>query len=550
MEHAVDSLLPAIIILIAGVMGAAVMKTLKLTPILGFFIAGVIIGPSALGLVHESELLSLLAEIGVVLLLFDIGLHLSFRQMWRLRHDLFVLGPLQVLAAAAGIGSVAYHLGLSWQASVIIGAGLSLSSTAIVMQLLHEKKQASNPLGQTATSILVFQDILIVFLLILVPALSSESNTPVAQAMGMAVVKAIGALIAVYLTGKFLLKPLLSQVISFAQEELFTASILLIVIATASFTGYAGLSLPLGAFLAGLIISETTFCYMVKAEIAPFRTLLLGLFFISVGMTLDASFLLTNWLLILGLVLGIMCIKTLSLIPMAMTQSRSFINATQLGLWLSQAGEFGFVLFALAANQALFDNHTYQMLMVAIGVSFLLTPVMVGISERIGCKVNCRQPDLYDAEDKVIILGFGAEGKNVARLLHGAGIEYLGIDSDAGRVQTAKAQGFNVALGDPAKPSLYSSIHAGDASAAVFALDHDGNLSTYIKRLKKQFPDLPVFVNVLEEKTRDKAKNAGAKTALYDTRQNGLKISRSLLQYLGREKEQIQRLVDNLLLEA
>ena len=215
MEHAVHSLIPVIIILLAAIIGVVVMKALRLTPILGFFVAGVVIGPSALGWVQESDLMTLLAEIGVVLLLFDIGLHLSFRQMWRLRHDLFVMGPLQVATAGVTIGVVSYFFGLTWEVSIIVGSGLALSSTAIVMQLLAEKKQSSNPLGQTATSILVFQDILIVFLLILVPALGGQGEVSLPAAMGMAILKAAGALIIVYFLGKYLLQPLLSKIINF-----------------------------------------------------------------------------------------------------------------------------------------------------------------------------------------------------------------------------------------------------------------------------------------------------------------------------------------------
>jgi monovalent cation:H+ antiporter-2, CPA2 family len=547
MEHAVHSLIPVMIVLLAGIVGAATAKALRLTPILGFFIAGVVIGPSALGLVHQNELMTLLAEIGVVLLLFDIGLHLSFRQMWRLRRDLFVMGPLQVLAAGVVIGGGAYYLGLSWQAAIIVGAGLALSSTAIVMQLLHEKKQSNNPLGQTATSILVFQDILIVFLLVLVPALGGQSDVSLPQAMGMAIVKAVGALIAVYGVGKYILQPLLARIIGFAQEDLFTASILLIIIATASFTGYAGLSLPLGAFLAGLIISETTFCYMVKAEIAPFRTLLLGLFFITVGMTLNAEFLVNNWLPILGIVAAIMMVKVATLLPVAMLQKRSATTSVQLGLWLSQAGEFGFVLFALAFAQGLLTENIYQMLMVSIGVSFVLTPLMITLSDKIGARSDCSQPDVYDAQGKVIILGFGAEGKNVARLLHSAGIDYLGIDPDVMRISTAKSQGFNAALGDPAKPSLYTSIHTTSAKAAIFALDNDGNLPTHIKRLKQRFPDTEVFANLLQDKSKSSLKNLDVTHMVHDTHQNGIAISRAALLFLGKSPEETEKLINNLM---
>ena len=414
------------------------------------------------------------------------------------------------------------------------------------MQLLAERKQSGNPLGQTATSILVFQDILIVFLLILVPALGS-SDTNIAglfSTVGMALLKAIGALAVVYVVGRFLLQPLLAKVVHFAEEELFTAFILLIIIATASFTGYAGLSLPLGAFLAGLIISETHFCYMVKAEIHPFRTLLLGLFFISVGTTLDLSFLLNNGLTVLAVVIALMGLKVVTLIPVALLQKRTLLTSTQLGLWLSQAGEFGFVLFGLAYSSQIFDQSTYQILMVAIGVSFVITPLMISASDKLGKQADCSQPDSYDSDGKVLILGFGPEGKNIARLLHAAGIEYLGIDDDLMRISTAKSQGFNVAMGTPEKSSLYTSIHAGDAKAVIFALDSDQHLAKYIERLNKRFPHLVVFANVVEEKYKTSLAQSNATAAVFDKHQNGLDMGQTVLQYFGKPKDQINTILN------
>jgi CPA2 family monovalent cation:H+ antiporter-2 len=543
MEHTTYSLIPVISILISGIAGAAIMKFLRITPILGYFIAGIIIGPSLLGLVEEGEVILLLAEIGVVLLLFDIGLHLSFPQMWRLRYDLFVMGPLQVGSAAVVIGFIANLFGFSWETSLIIGLGLSLSSTAIVMQLISEKKQSNNPLGQTSMAILVFQDLLMVFLLVLVPALGGESETSLQLSMSIALLKTIGVFIIVYVVGKYCLQPILVKIIKHAEEELFTAAILLVIIATATFTGYAGLSLPLGAFLAGLIIAETNFCYMVKAEIKPFRGLLLGLFFITVGITLNFTFLLDNIGKIIIFVVALMAFKIVTLALVALFRKRSILASVQLGLWLSQAGEFGFVLFGLAFKQNLLDNNTYQILMSVIGISFLLTPLMIFISDKLGRSKNSNQIQAYSARGKVIIFGFGAEGKNVARLLHGADIDYLGVDNDYMRVATAKSQGFDVTLGDPSKMNIYKSINVGEASAMVFALDNDASLSRYVKRVQSKYPDLKIFANVLEEKSLKLLANCGDLKSCFDKHQNGVGVSRFLLELLGKDPSEIEILI-------
>ena len=544
MEHSVHSLIPVILILVAGISGASLMKFLKITPILGYFIAGIVIGPSVLGVIKEDSFILLLAEIGVVLLLFDIGLHLSFPQMWRLRYDLFIIGPLQVGFATILIGLVTHFLGFSWEASLVIGLGLALSSTAIVMQLISEKKQTNNPLGQTSMAILVFQDLLMVFLLVLVPALGGTSELSLPFSMLVSLLKTMGVFIVVYVVGKYLLQPILAKIIKFAEEELFTASILLVIIATATFTGYAGLSLPLGAFLAGLIISETNFCYMVKAEIKPFRNLLLGLFFITVGMALNFNFLSENIGKVIILVAGLMFIKVITLTVVAFIRKRSILSSLQLGLWLSQAGEFGFVLFGLAFKQGILDQNMYQILMSVIGISFLLTPLMISISDRICNSKTSTKISTYNASGRVIIFGFGAEGKNVARLLHGAGIEYLGVDNHDMRVATAKSQGFDVTLGDPAKMNIYKSINVRDAAAIVFALDNDAHVASYIKQVRITYPKLEIFANVLEEKNLQLLSDSGVSKSCFDKHQDGLGIGKFVLELLGKKPKKIKQLIE------
>ncbi|NET71189.1 MAG: hypothetical protein F6K62_09760, partial [Sphaerospermopsis sp. SIO1G2] len=243
-------------------------------------------------------------------------------------------------------------------------------------------------------------------------------------------------------------------------------------------------------------------------------------------------------------------LKLITLIPVALLQKRSLITSTQLGLWLSQAGEFGFMLFSLAYTQSMLEGDIYQMLMVSIGVSFVLTPLMIALSDRIGQQASCEQVDDYDTKGKVLILGFGPEGKNVARLLHGAGIDYIGIDNDPMRVAMAKSQGFEVSLGNPGKSSLYRSIYAGEAKAAVFVLDHDKYLPIYISRMKQRFPHIAVFANILEEKSHEKVVLAEPAGIIYDKRQNGIGISKAVLEHLGQSKEQSMKLVEEIIFGA
>lgn len=543
------SLGTVILFLASGVIGTALCHYARLSPIIGYLLAGVAIGPFGYGLSRESATISLLAELGLVFLLFDIGLHFAFRRLWRLRQDFFLLGSLQVLVTGAILAAIAWGMGETPEASILIGA-LALSSTAIALQLLAERREATTPLGQTATSILIFQDITIVFLLILVPAMAGDSSLSLPAAIGLSIGKAALAMAVVYLFGKFLLKPLLKWVLSIGEEALFTATVLLIVFATGAMTGMSGLSIPLGAFLAGLIISETQYCQMVKAEIHPFRMLLLGLFFITVGMEMNLTLIAERWPWILSVTLGMVAIKALTLWGLSRMVGKSDCVAYRLGFLLAQGGEFLFVLFALGERAGLLSEVMTQQLAAVVGFSFLLSPAVVRAGEWLARR-PVEESEGVSAESvrgRILIIGYGQEGRTVARFLGYFGVDYLIVEPDHDRVATAVLQGFKAVTARPTAAVL-AGLETQHASAVVLTLDNDANLVSHIRLITSRFHGVPIFVDFKDPARREEIMAAGATEAFCERNQIGYAIARRAAVFAGVPDEKVRDLGSQLLRE-
>ncbi len=539
--HAAHELAPVIILLSAGLLGVLLMQILKLTSILGYFFAGVVIGPHVLGIVAESDLKTLLAEIGVVFLMFDIGLHLSVERLWEGRRQFVGYGLAQMVSAGLLFFSIALLAGQSVEAALIIGGGLALSSTAIVLQLLSEQEETTSPVGRSSTAILIFQDIAVVFLLILVTVLGDNSASLV-ESLGLALLKAVAVLTIVFLLGHFVLKPALSWINHFNSMELFTAAILLIVLGTATATGLAGLSLPLGAFLAGLIISETEFRYQVQAEIQPFRNLLLGLFFITVGLSLDLTVIAEYWLLVSAMVAVLFAVKVGSLWLVAHFSGGSPSFSIRLALLLGQGGEFALVLFGVAVEDKLLDGLSAQLLMATIGISFVLTPFLVQFSNRLACrlaKTECEQVTTKNVcRGRVLIAGFGVVGQTLARVLEAEGIQYTALDRDRDRIAKGMSEGFNVAFGDPVQPRILALAGAEKASAIVIAIDKVMCAKTIMNWLKQKHEHIPVFIHAHDPSALESLKQVNA-NIMIDIEESGYALSSAVLRHFAVPHPQI-----------
>ncbi len=549
METPVQLLTPAIILFSAGIAGVLLMQKLSLTPILGYFFAGVVIGEHALHWVNDSHVTELLADIGVVFLMFDIGLHLSVARLWAGRQQFLTFGTAQMLSASLLLFLVLWSLNFPVATAFVIASALSLSSTAIVLQLLHEREETMNPVGRIATVILIFQDLMVVILLILMSVLS-DPHSHFLVAMSTAIVKAVFALGLVFLLGHYILKPLLRWISHFHSLEIFTAAILLVVLSTATVTGSLGLSLPLGAFLAGLIIAETEFRYQVQAEIQPFRNLLLGLFFITVGMKLDMLFVLSHLFSIIAAVVVLFSIKIGSLLLVTRIFLKTNLGfSTRLAFLLGQGGEFAFVMFAQANANGLLTLEQEQLLMATVGISFVLTPFLVAMSDKIaryleatGRADPCQLESCVSCQGRVLIAGFGQAGSVVARALTAESIPYLALEQDKNQVAWARSEGYDIAFADPTHPRVLTSAGAERASAIVVALG--GKVSCerakhILHWLKQQHGHIPLFVHTNQADALTQLKELNV-NIMIDVERTGYEIAEAVLRHFGVAATQIE----------
>jgi len=543
MEH-IDYLQPILILLLSGILGLALVQRLKLSPILGYFLAGILIGPYGLGLVGESATIRTIAEVGVAFLLFNIGISLSFRTLWESRRELFGLGPFQITVTSLLMGAIAYWALRDLVAALVIGTGLSLSSTAITMQVLKGSNEQETPLGRAALAVLLAQDIFVIFLLILVPNLASATfNLP--TILGVAVLKILVALTAVAIVGRFLLRPLFEWITATKSDEIFTASALLFVLASAWGISQLGLSLPLGAFLAGLALSESDFCYLVKAEIQPFRGLLLGLFFITVGMSLNwpLAFQAAGTLFIL--IAGIISLKTIS--SWAAAQLMRFCNgfSIRLGLLLAQGSEFAFVLFSLAAAENLLSLKLSTLLQVAVSCTLALTPLLSWLGRTIGNWIeherieNEGEGQTARATEKVIISGFDNIGQEIAKALEAEGISYIAYDNDRQRIAQSRGKGFQVDYSDINRPKTASAASVGKAKAVIVLTDDTETVLYLLDALKQMNPNFPVYVATTNLVDFEKLSTIGAAEVFIKNNETASLIAADLMRKFSFKEEQI-----------
>lgn len=532
MQH--DLILPGLALLVAGILGAAIAGRLRLSPILGFFVAGALIGEHALDLVPESEVLELLAEIGVAFLLFDVGVHLSLHTLWESRRDLLGLAPAQILLTSGLFGGAALALGFDARTAFVAGTGIALSSTAVVVQGLNERGAAASPLGRSAVSVLIGQDLFVVFLLILVPAVAAPGGG-LGAALAVAAGKVALAIAAVTAIGRFLLRPLLDWVTSTRNDDVFTASALFVVLSIAWGTSRLGLSLPLGAFLAGMALAESRYSHLVRAELAPFRGLLLGLFFITVGMALDLHVFADEPVALAALVLALMAGKTAVVFAIARASGRSGGFSLRLAVTLAQGSEFGFLLFALAASQGLIAGPAAQQLAAAVTVSLALTPALTRLGERAAARLEPAPAEAAPTpvcQGRVAIIGFSEPAERLAEILAAAGVPYRGFGTRE-QVNRARARGFDVEYGDPSRPRALRMATVGEARAAAVLLEDPGVARQVIDGLRQVSPELPVYAAAPDAQTAAALEPLGLRQLLLRDDETPDRMGQALLRDLG-----------------
>ena len=551
------------VILFLVVAGFAVpLLQRRVSPVLGYLLIGGLIGPYGLGLMAEALPLAAflviddldgvraLAEIGVVFLLFAIGLELSLDRLWAMRRLVFGLGSAQILLTGVVIGGVAYAWGNSGPAALVLGACLALSSTAIVMQLLIEKSRLTTPVGRSAFSVLLMQDLAVVPILFIVGVLGTVSEGQgVLGGLALALGEAAITVVVIYAVGRLVLRPLFRATAQSGSREAFMAMILLIVLGTAAITGAVGLSMALGAFLAGLLIAETEYRHQVEVDIEPFKGLMLGLFFMSVGMGIDWRVLMETPLLIAASVIGLIAIKAVLNVSLFLLWKTPIHRAVEAGLLLAQAGEFAFIVVGLAMSLDLLPGSTGQFMLIVASLTMVLTPGLAELARKLADRIENRQnerhPDaadqMEDMEGHVLIAGFGRVGRMIASILDREGLPYIAIDKDPIIASEARASGLPVRFGDASRLEILQANHVRQAAALVITLGDAKNTELLTQRMREAAPHVPLFVRARDKEQADRLTDAGATAAVPETVEASLQLAARLLEGCGLDDEVIQR---------
>jgi monovalent cation:proton antiporter-2 (CPA2) family protein len=517
--------------------------------VLGYLAAGVIVGPWGLGFIDRIEEIRHIAEFGVIFLLFIIGIELAPSRLWTMRRMVFGLGTAQVMVTGLAIGGLASLFGLSPKTAVITGFGLALSSTAFGLQILTERGEMGTKYGHTAFSVLLLQDLAVVPLLTLVSLLAAD--TTLLEGLEFAILEAVIVIVAVILAGRFFLSPVLRLVATSRTSEVFTAAALFAVLGTAWLMEAAGLSLALGAFLAGLMMADSHYRHQVIADIEPFRGILLGLFFMGVGMSIDFGLLREQGVLFAGLLLGLLLMKTVILWVLCRLMGVGTPDATRVSLLLSQSGEFGFVLFGLAAFSGVLPAHLFHFLTLLVALTMITTPFMAKLGEYLNRHLTgtadthtVSTNHIDEGQPHVIIAGFGRVGKRIARILQAAKVPYLAIDSNADLVAEGRRDGFPVFYGNASQLDVMKAAGAGQADVLVCTLDKVAPAVRLVSILRQHYPDIAIYARGRNRKHCDQLLEAGATTAISETLETSLQISATTLETMGIFEEDAAELIE------
>ena len=553
MHHsALDGILA---LLFLSVLAVAMMRRIHLPPIIGYLLVGALFGPHAVGLIPGGHEIEFLAELGVVFLLFMIGLEVSIGHLLAMQRVLLGLGGLQVLLSTLATVLIATWIGLSWGSALAIGGALALSSTAIVIKQLQEQVEMHTPHGRKALGILLFQDLAVVPFLVVIPILASGGDS-MAPALLLALGKAVIAFALMFAIGHWLLRPVLGWVAATYSIELFTLTILLLSLAAAWLTQQMGLSLALGAFLAGVMLAETEYRHQIETEVRPFRDVLLGLFFVTVGTQLDVASLITNWQWVLLLTLGVVIGKGGLIMLLTRWYPSDWSVAIRTGTVLAQGGEFGFALLALALNAGLVNSEQIQPVLAALVLSMAISPLLIRYNEQIAVWLAPKKDDQAQLQDMaiseqhremknhVIIAGFGRVGQNLARFLREEDMHYLALDLDTTLIREAFEAGEPVHYGDSSHPEILEKSGIGKASALVVTF-HDHHLASRIVQVARHIStDLPIVVRTRNDHHMEEFEQMGASTVVPESLESSLIVATRTLELLGIEHAEVERLIE------
>ena len=542
------SLIAPVVLLVAAVIAVPIFKRIGLGSVLGYLIAGLIIGPFGFAFFQDSASILHIAELGIVMYLFVIGLEMQPSHLWGLRREIFGLGTLQIVACATALTGVGLLFGFTWQVAFIGAAGFVLTSTAIVMQLLGDRGDIAQPQGQKIVAILLFEDLLIVPLLAIVAFMAPnhvvESTSARLENIGIGLI-AIAGLIA---AGYWLLNPLFRLLAAAKAREVMTAAALLVVLGAALLMQVSGLSMAMGAFLAGVLLSESTFRHQIEADIEPFRGILLGLFFLGVGMSLDLSVVKQNWQLIVSGVIAMMFAKSLMIYIVArITQSRH-TEALDRALLMAQGGEFAFVLFSAAVTAQVIDNTVKSNLTAIIVLSMVLTPILGILFKRFTETKDSVSLDNVDIAEglsgSILMIGFGRFGQVTSQLLLARGVDVTIIDNDIDMIQNAEKFGFKIYYGDGCRLDILHASGASTAEAIVICVDSKQTTNRIVELVTHEFPLAKVLVRSYDREHSLHLVKQKVDYMIRETFESAVKFGEVILEQLGVDEHEV-RMISN-----
>ncbi len=543
-------LVDILILLAAAVLSVPLFQRLGLGAVLGFLVGGVLVGPWGLGFIVDVEEIRTLGELGVVFLLFIIGIELKPSRLWVMRRSVFGLGTAQVFVTGLLITWLATTFDVPVRVAIIVGFGLALSSTAFGLQILAEKGDLGTTYGRSAFAILLLQDLAVVPLIALVPLLAQKGMT-ITEDVELVALETVLILGGVLVLGRILLRPLLGFVAGRKNPEIFTATAILLVLGSAWLTEWAGMSMALGAFLAGLLVSDSRYRHQVIADIHPFRGMFLGLFFMTVGMSIDFGLLDRQGIQVAVLVGGLLLLKAALLWALCRSTGHNHGEALQVSLLLSQGGEFGFILFGLANGLGVMGAELYQLLLLVVALSMAATPFLVKLPLRLGTLSADAQSahetaveQVPESRNHVIIAGFGQIGQRVAVVLAKEGVPYLALDIDPKRVAESRFRGYSVFYGDASDIGVLRAAGVANAALVVFTLDRMKAIEQGVALVREAHPDMPIYARAWDLKSGRRLRSIGVTYALPETLEAGLQLGVAVLRVMGISMDKACRLVD------
>lgn len=544
------SLIAPVVLLAAAVIAVPIFKRIGLGSVLGYLIAGLIIGPFGFAFFQDSAAILHIAELGIVMYLFVIGLEMQPSHLWSLRREIFGLGTLQIIICALALTGVGLLFGFTWQVAFIGAAGFVLTSTAIVMQLLGDRGDLTQPRGQKIVAILLFEDLLIVPLLAIVAFMAPnhvvESTSVRLENIGIGLI-AIAGLIA---AGYWLLNPLFRLLAAAKAREVMTAAALLVVLGAALLMQVSGLTMAMGAFLAGVLLSESTFRHQIEADIEPFRGILLGLFFLGVGMSLDLSVVAQNWQLIVSGVIALMLAKALMIYIVARVTKSSHTEALDRALLMAQGGEFAFVLFSAALSAQVIDSIVKSNLTAIVVLSMVLTPIVGIIFKRFTqtkTKVSLENIDIAEGlSGSVLMIGFGRFGQVTSQLLLARGVDVTIIDNNTDMIRNAEKFGFKIYYGDGCRLDILHASGAATAQAIVVCVDSKETTNRIVELVTHEFPLAKLLVRSYDREHSLHLVKQKVDFMIRETFESAIKFGGVILQELGVDEDEVERITEEI----